>query len=201
MFIVGMIADHFLTWYDALKYRAALVVDGNTVADRLAFIMASSTAVIKVDSPRREAFYALMRPYVHYVPVRADLSNLETQLRWALANETRLRTIARNGATFALAHLSRRATLCHWTSLLIRYATHMAGPVQLDPHAVRVPLSPPAALPTVMEPIVRSNALRPQLSHSPAQLSDLPNLLNLHMTPCVGNSWRHVCVDLSRRRA
>ena len=36
--------------------------------------MASSTAVIKVDSPRREAFYALMRPYVHYVPVRAGIA-------------------------------------------------------------------------------------------------------------------------------
>ena len=39
------------------------------------------TAVIKVDSPRREAYYSLMRPYVHYVPVRADLSDLEAQLR------------------------------------------------------------------------------------------------------------------------
>ena len=197
----GMTAERgsFLTWYDALKYRAALVLDGNTVADRLAFIMASTTAVIKVDSPRREAYYSLMQPYVHYVPVHADLSNLEAQLRWALANETRLHTIARNGAKFALAHLSRRATLCHWTTLLIRYATYMAGPVELDAHAVRVPLSTPSALPTIIEPIVRSNALRPQLSHSPLQLSDLPNLLKLHMTPCVGLSWRHVCVDVSRR--
>ena len=186
----------FLTWYDALRYRAALVVDGNTVADRLPFVMASATAVIKVDSPRREAFYSLLRPYEHYVPVRADLSDLEAQLRWALANETRLHAIARNGAAFALRHLSRRATLCHWTSLLLVYATRMAGPVQLDADAVRVPARPPTSLPMIIEPVVRSTALRPQLSHSPPWPSDLFKLLTLHATPCVGLSWRYLCVDL-----
>jgi hypothetical protein len=190
----------FLTWYDALRFRAALVLDGNTVADRLAFIMSSMTAVIKVDSPRREAYYSLMRPYVHYVPVRADLSDLEAQLRWALANATRLHAIARNGAAFALAHLSRRATLCHWTSLLIAYGAHMAGPVELDADAVRVPAISPTALPRIIEPILPGGgggALRPQLGHSPAWPSDLLNLLHLHMTPCVGSSWRHLCVDIA----
>ena len=189
-----------MTWHEALRYRAALVIDGNTVPDRLAFILASSTAVLKVKSRRREAYHSKMRPYVHYVPVKADASNLRSQLRWALANETRLHTIARNGAALALAHLSRRATLCHWTSLLIRYGAHMAGPIELDENAVRVPARPPSALPSVMEPLLHHNPARPQLSHSPPWASDLQNLLRLHATPCVSNSWRHVCVDISRRR-
>jgi protein glucosyltransferase len=190
----------FLTWHEALRYRASLVIDGNTVADRLAFVMASSTAVIKVDSPRREAFYSLMRPYVHYVPVKADASDLQRQLTWALANETRLHAIAKHGSALALAHLSRRATLCHWTSLLIRYATYMAGPVVLDKNAVRVSERSSAALPRIIEPIFAGTALRPQLSHSPPWPSDFLNLLHLHTMPCVGISWRHVCVDIARRR-
>ena len=192
----------FMTWHEALRYRAALVIDGNTVPDRLAFILASSTAVLKVKSRRREAYHSKMRPYVHYVPVKADASNLESQLVWALANATRLRGIARNGATLALTHLSRRATLCHWTSLLLRYHDYMAGPIELDQDAVRIRERPPAALPHVIDPVRRGNALRPQLSHSPRPwLSDLNNLLRLHTTPCVGLSWRYLCVDITRRRA
>jgi len=187
----------FLTWEGALRYRAALVLDGNTVPDRLAFVMASMTAVLKQESPRREAFYALMEPYVHYIPVRRDLSDLDTQLRWALVNATRLHEIARAGAALALTHLSRRAVLCHWTSVLVRYARYVALPLELDPDAVHVRGTTPSSWPTIVEPLLGSSALRPMLSHTPARLEDLVSLLRLHATPCLSVSYRHVCVDIS----
>ena len=138
------------------------MLDGHTVPDRLAFVLASHTAVLKQDSPRREAFHCMMEPYVHYVPVARDLGDLEAQLRWALSNASRLRQIATNGGALALRLLSRRAQLCHWAGLIRRLAARTASPVVLDPNAG----APREARPPVMhETIISGSALRPQLTH------------------------------------
>mmetsp|Transcript_7176 Transcript_7176/g.15655 ORF Transcript_7176/g.15655 Transcript_7176/m.15655 type:complete len:396 (-) Transcript_7176:854-2041(-) len=109
--------DAFLTWEEGLEYRATVVVDGNTVADRLAYLMASMTAIIKQESDRREALSSCMVPYVHYVPLKPDVSDLEEQITWALANETRLRQIAEAGAELVISHFS---------SVIERYRMSMA---------------------------------------------------------------------------
>ena len=187
-------ASAYLTWEEAQAYRATLVLDGATLADRLPFLLFSGAAVLKQASPLREGFYRYLEPYVNFVPVAADLSDLEAQLEWALANTSRLRAIADAGAALAMRHLSRRAQLCHWSQLLGAYGRLLRGPVVLDPHAVRVPRAAP-----VREPLSTwvYNPLRPQLSHVPPRLSDLGSLWKMHPTPCVpGLSLRHWCVDL-----
>ena len=42
-----------------------------------------------------------LRPYVHYVPVKADLSDLHKQFKWAQANPDEAEQIARQGASVA----------------------------------------------------------------------------------------------------
>ena len=49
------------------------MLDGNTLPDRLPFLLFTMTAVLKQESPLREAWYGLLRPYEHYVPVAHDL--------------------------------------------------------------------------------------------------------------------------------
>ena len=176
------------------------MLDGHTVPDRLAFVLASHTAVLKQDSPRREAFHCMMEPYVHYVPVARDLGDLEAQLRWALSNASRLRQIATNGGALALRLLSRRAQLCHWAGLIRRLAARTASPVVLDPNAG----APREARPPVMhETIISGSALRPQLTHPQTDslwttLSEHLNVARkLHLAPCVGLTYSHLCIDIS----
>lgn len=187
------VAD-IMTWEEALAYRAQLVLDGNTLPDRMAFILSSATAVLKQDSHRREAFHRMMVPYVHYVPVRRDLSDLAAQLRWALSNSSRLHAIALNGATLAVRLLSRRAQLCHWVGLLRHMAQHTALPVVLDPLARRRTFRPPV----IHEPLLSSSALRPQLSNAQTRLSDVISTVSkLHFAPCIGLTSTHLCLDVS----
>lgn len=183
----------YMTWDDALQYRAQLVLDGNTLPDRLAFVLASMTAVLKQQSRRREAFHRMMRPYEHYIPIAADLSDLEAQLRWALSNASRLHRIATNGAALALHLLSRRAQLCHWVGLLRRLAEYTALPVELDPKAR---LRSPRAH-VLHESVVQSNPLRPQLTHVRTGPMELFGVIRrLHLTPCTTLSSAHLCIDL-----
>jgi len=67
-----------------LQYKYLLSVEGNDVATNLKWILASNSLVVM---PKPQITSWLMEdallPYVHYLPVRDDFSDLETQIEWA----------------------------------------------------------------------------------------------------------------------
>ena len=186
----------FITWQQLRRYRAALVLDGNTVADRIPQLLFSGLAMLKQESPLREAWYAKLVPYVHYIPVRADLSDLEAQLEWAMSNETRLHAIAVNGARLAMQWLSRRAQLCHWSGLLRQLGSLTARPVVPEPRARLVDEVGTALLGGAVVHNPFSSALRPMLTGRPFALSDLDAVRDLKLGPCVDLTNSHLCLSL-----
>jgi len=67
-----------------LKYKYLLSVEGNDVATNLKWIMASNSLVVM---PKPQICSWMMEdslvPYVHYLPVRDDFLDLESQIEWA----------------------------------------------------------------------------------------------------------------------
>lgn len=57
-------------------FRYALNMEGTGVSERLAHQLASSQLVFKVDSPFYNYYSRFFIPYVHYIPVKYDLSDL-----------------------------------------------------------------------------------------------------------------------------
>ncbi len=57
--------------------------------------------VLKVDSPFEQWFYPDLKPWLHYIPVAQDLSNLFETMEWCLANQAACRDIASAGMAFA----------------------------------------------------------------------------------------------------
>lgn len=57
-------------------YRYSLNMDGTGVSERLSQQLASAQLVFKADSPFYNYYSRFFRPYVHYVPVKYDLSDL-----------------------------------------------------------------------------------------------------------------------------
>ena len=186
----------FLTWRQLETYRASLVLDGNTLPDRLPFSLFTMTAVLKQESPLREAWYSLLKPYVHYIPVKHDLSDLESQLQWALSNATRLHTIAANGAKLAMRHLSRRGQLCHWSSLLQSLSEHTARPIVLERNAKRVEGGGSMLFGGRVLHNPLASALRPQLTGRPPSWRDLEAVRYLRIAPCVEGARGHLCLDV-----
>ena len=69
-------------------YRYTVTIDGHSGADRLASLMYGAQCVLKVDAPQHalcpETWASQrMHAWEHYVPVHADLTNLEQRLCWA----------------------------------------------------------------------------------------------------------------------
>jgi len=59
-------------------------------AYRLPYLLAGSALVFKQQSPYYEHFYGDLQPWIHYVPIKRDLSDLEKQLKWAMANDDKV---------------------------------------------------------------------------------------------------------------
>ena len=127
----------YLDYDQIFEYQALLSIDGNSVADRLPALMVGS-AVIKQDSDRIEFWYHDLKPFVHYIPVKHDMSNLEEVLDLALKNVTLIMQIARNSRELVLERLHPHCILCYWIQLLHMYSRFMSGSIK--PPAKSMPM-------------------------------------------------------------
>lgn len=65
-------------------------IDGTVAAYRFPYLLAGNSVVFKQKSKFYEHFYADLKPYVHYIPIKNDLSNLVDQINWALGNDEKV---------------------------------------------------------------------------------------------------------------
>lgn len=65
------------------QYKYQINIDGTVAAYRLPYLLAGDSVVLKQDSPYYEHFYDKLRPWEHYIPIRADLGDLLEKIRWA----------------------------------------------------------------------------------------------------------------------
>jgi hypothetical protein len=95
------LADH---WAAQQKCKYALSLAGNDIPSSLRTDLLSGCAVL-MPRPFWESdwFYGL-KPDVHYIPLRADLADLEERLQWCRENDAQCRDIAAAARAFALEH-------------------------------------------------------------------------------------------------
>ncbi|KAI9018415.1 glycosyl transferase family 90-domain-containing protein [Hyaloraphidium curvatum] len=106
-----------------LAYKYAVIVDGNTgVASRSARFLAGGSALLWQQTPYAEFFYSLLRPWVHYIPLEHNLTDLEDKILWARANDGYARQVAEQGRAHAERYLAPRVVDAYWADLLQRYA-------------------------------------------------------------------------------
>lgn len=84
--------------------KFAIDIDGfSNTWDNLFHRLLMGNCVLKVDSQMgfRQWYYHQLRPYEHYVPIKKDLSDLQTQIDWVLSNDDKAREIAKAGQALA----------------------------------------------------------------------------------------------------
>ena len=89
-------------WW-GMKY--ALDIDGNSNAwSNLFTRLLMGCCVIKINSAEgyRQWYYGQLRPWEHYVPVDADMSDLLDKVTWCQSHDAECRQIAGRGQEFAL---------------------------------------------------------------------------------------------------
>ncbi len=91
-------------WYG---FKFAIDIDGNSNAwSNLFTRLVMGCCVLKVASPSgyRQWYYGELEPWTHFVPVKADLSDILERIAWCRANPAECERIAARGQAFAMAH-------------------------------------------------------------------------------------------------
>lgn len=96
----------FLTMADQSNYKYIIHVDGNVNAYRLLTTMATGSLILRVTSQYKSWVDHMINHMTHYVPVKANLSDLLGVIQWCKKNDTECKKIAKAGMEFARSILS-----------------------------------------------------------------------------------------------
>ena len=87
---------------EMLQYKYQIDIDGEVSAwSGLWWKLYSNSVVFKVNSHYEQWYYNELKEWIHYIPVKADLSDLEEKYKWALENDNKCKDIAKAGREFA----------------------------------------------------------------------------------------------------
>jgi len=88
-----------------------LDVQGKGYSSRLKLLLHSGRCVFYARRPWQEYYTAALTPWVHYVPVSEDLSDLIDRLDWADANPKKVLAIGKAARDFAKTYLTKAAAM------------------------------------------------------------------------------------------
>ncbi|KAH9493097.1 Protein O-glucosyltransferase 1 [Bulinus truncatus] len=107
---------------DHCKYRYLFNFRGVAASFRFKHLFLCNSTVFHVGKDWLEFFYPALKPWVHYVPVKSDLSDVRDLLLFARQNQNAMKDIARRGRQFIIDHLRLDDISCYWKMLLLKYA-------------------------------------------------------------------------------
>ena len=89
--------DYLSIEQQSSQFRFVIYAEGNCGwADRLKMLLTSGMLIILQETPCSEWYFALLKPFVHFVPVKNDWSNLIEMIHWAKNNDYKSRQIVSN---------------------------------------------------------------------------------------------------------
>lgn len=89
------------------KYKYIINIDGHVSAFRLSIELGMGSVPLIVNSQWKMWFSNLLQPFIHYVPINEDLSNLVDQIKWCRENDEKCKQIAINAKIFFDTYLQK----------------------------------------------------------------------------------------------
>jgi Glycosyl transferase family 90 len=93
----------FVPFREFATHKFVVDIDGNTNAWNFPQKLRLGACILKVESAWRQWMSNRLRPWQHYVPIAANLDDLERKVDWCLANDAAAHEIANNSREFALS--------------------------------------------------------------------------------------------------
>lgn len=100
------------------KYSILIDVEGEGYSGRLKHLLWSHRPILIVDRPHKEYFFEFLKEWVHYIPVKRDLSDLIEKTNWCLHNYDKALEMSENAYQFSNEHLTRDACYKQWNDTI-----------------------------------------------------------------------------------
>ncbi|KAK7893413.1 hypothetical protein WMY93_022565 [Mugilogobius chulae] len=107
---------------DHCKYKYLFNFRGVAASFRFKHLFLCGSLVFHVGDEWQEFFYPQLKPWVHFIPVKQDLSDVKELLQFAKENDAIAQDIASRGRQFILDHLKMEDISCYWEKLLSQYS-------------------------------------------------------------------------------
>jgi len=123
---------------DHCRFRYLYNFRGVAASFRFKHLFLCRSLVLHVGEEWLEFFYPLMKPWVHYVPVRQDLADALELAEFSRAHDHTVRQIAERGFAFITRHLMLHDVVQYWFDLLTAYQPLLRDKPVLDPSLVEI---------------------------------------------------------------
>lgn len=112
-----------LTYNEMVNYKYQILIDGGVSSwSASGWRFLSGSLVFKPESYWMQWYYNDLKPYVDYIPVKDDLSDLLEKIYWAINHNYDAEQIAISGKKFALDHIIQARCDEYLYNLLIEYS-------------------------------------------------------------------------------
>lgn len=108
-----------LTPVEQSKFKYIINISGHVCAYRLSLELSMGSVVLLQESKHTLWFYPLLIPYVHYIPIKEDLSDLVEKINWCREHDTECEEIAQNSMQFYKDNLLKGNLLSFLKDILI----------------------------------------------------------------------------------
>lgn len=106
-----------------IRFKYHILLDSNSCAFSASpWKFFSNSLIFKPDSDWIQWYYAKLKPFVHFVPVKHDLDDLPAKIEWAKAHDSEAKAIARKARKFALEHLTMADHLAYLYFVINKYS-------------------------------------------------------------------------------
>lgn len=109
-----------LTPGEQSNYKYILHIDGHSSAFRLSLEMSMGSVILLCESKYYTWYRKNLKEYVHYVPVKKDLSDLESQIIWCINHDSECQKIAENAMNFYNTFLQKDGIYDYLQTLLVK---------------------------------------------------------------------------------
>lgn len=101
----------FITLPEHTRYRYLLDIEGGGYSARTKLFFWSRRLVFLQDRPFWDSITARLEPWIHYVPVQRDFSDLREKIEWADTHPQEVEKIIENAYAFAEKNITRKGAV------------------------------------------------------------------------------------------
>lgn len=107
-----------MSYIEQAHYKYIINIPGHVTAFRLGDLLLTGSVILHVETPYKIWYEQYLQPYVHYIPIANNLSNLEDQIQWCINHENECEQIAKQAREFYNQYLTCEKQLKYLATIL-----------------------------------------------------------------------------------
>lgn len=129
----------FVSMQDHMRYRYLMDLDGNCAScPRSALLMHCNSVVLKHTTDSIQWWYDCIKPFVHFIPVEENLSDILEKIEWAKNHDSECQKISENARKLAAEILSIERIYHYFYALLVEYSKRQKSQYDARPYSAAI---------------------------------------------------------------